>query len=192
MQRIALTVLTVMIGTGAVVGQTPAPTTNEDQSRTIEELRGMVNSLQHEVDDLKAASNDNWLTQKRAEEVRGLVQDVLADADTRASLLENGVTAGWDKGFFIGSADGNWRLNIGGQIQVRFVYNFQDNSPTDDNRSGFEIRRAKLILTGNVVDPSWTYDVQLNADQSPAMSSSRTRAGFRKTWATVGRFAGGR
>src|SRR5262249_33900762 len=95
-----------------------------------------------------------------------LVQDVLADADTRSSLLESGMTAGWDNGFFIASTDGNWRLNIGGQLQVRYVYNNQNNSPTDDNRSGFEVRRSKLILAGNVVHPTWKFEVQLAADHA--------------------------
>ena len=51
---------------------------------------------------------DNWMTEERAEEVRSLVRDVLADADTRASLLQSGMTAGYDDGFMIGSTDGNF------------------------------------------------------------------------------------
>src|SRR2546426_4285979 len=114
MQRFIVTVIaSALTGAGAAAGQS-AEANHGDQTGIIEELRNMVQNLQQQVDDLKSASNDNWLTQKRAEEIRSLVQDVLADADTRASLLESGVMAGWDKGFFIGSADGNWRLNIAG------------------------------------------------------------------------------
>src|SRR5436190_6072014 len=169
MQKTALTLMLATLGTGAASAQNQPPSSNEDQTSVIQELRGMVNSLQQQVDELKATSNDNWLTQKRAEEIRGLVQDVLADADTRASLLETGATGGWDKGFFIGSTDGNFRLNIGGQLQVRYVYDHRNDPPAsapDENRSGFEVRRAKLILKGNVLDPSWQYDVQLAADRN--------------------------
>lgn len=140
----------------------------------VKELRDLVNDLQSQVDQLKAQNDTNWLTERRAQEIRGLVQDVLADADTRASLLESGAVAGWDKGFFIASADGdppNFRLQIGGQIQIRYVYNIQDESPTDDNRSGFELRRSKLIFTGNVVDPSWKYELQLAADRATGVLS---------------------
>ncbi|MHC4142917.1 MAG: hypothetical protein ACYSUF_14005 [Planctomycetota bacterium] len=115
-------------------------------------LRGTVAELRTTVDQLQAG--DDWLTEQRAGEIRGLVQDVLADADTRASLMQDGMTAGWDKGFFLGSADGNFLLRLGGQIQVRYAASFQDKAPSgEDERYGFEVRRAKLKLKGHVVDP---------------------------------------
>jgi hypothetical protein len=125
-----------------------------------------VDDLQRQVDELKAAADDRWLTHQRADEIRGLVHDVLADADTRASLLQSGVTAGWDNGFFLGSADGNYLLRIGGQLQVRGVYNNQRNSPVDDERSGFEVRRAKALFSGHVFDPSWTFQLELDTSRS--------------------------
>jgi hypothetical protein len=129
-------------------------------------LRATVADLQRQVDALKAAADDRWLTQQRADEIRGLVHDVLADADTRASLLQSGATAGWDNGFFIGSADGNYLLKLGGALQVRGVYNNQDDSPSDEHRSGVEIRRTKLDFRGHVIDPSWQYYVEAEASRS--------------------------
>ena len=73
-------------------------------STEVQNLEAQVNALRAEVADLKG---DNWLNEARAEEVRTLVQDVLADSDTRASLLQSGMSAGYDNGFVIGSADGN-------------------------------------------------------------------------------------
>ncbi len=143
---------------------TPPSATAE--SAEIAQLREAVRDLQGQVDQLKAANDDQWLTQQRADEIRGVVRDVLADADTRASLLQSGATAGWDNGFFIGSADGNYLMRISGQLQVRYVYNHQNDSPTDDNVYGFEIRRAKLDLKGHVFDPSWQYDLELSASSS--------------------------
>jgi hypothetical protein len=47
------------------------------------------------------------------------------------------------------------------------VYNVQDeDSGNDPDRSGFEMRRMKLILKGNVFDPSWSYVVEFGADRS--------------------------
>ncbi|HVP74281.1 MAG TPA: hypothetical protein VMS30_11125, partial [Phycisphaerales bacterium] len=133
----------------------------------MDQLKSIVKDLQGQVDALRAENDEQWLTEARANEIRGLVQDVLADADTRASLLQTGSMAGYDKGFFVSSADGNYLLRIGGQLQVRYVYNLQDSDgATDDNRSGFEVRRAKLIMRGHVFDPSWTYDVQFAADRA--------------------------
>ena len=74
------------------------------------DLKAKLDSALARIDQLEAKQNDNWLTEHRADEIRGLVQDVLADADTRASLLAQGVTAGYDNGAVISSADGNWSL----------------------------------------------------------------------------------
>lgn len=169
MKKVAFTLTTLLAGTSAVFAQSAPGSGSDDQSRTIAELKGMVNNLQQQVDEMKAQNNNDWLTEQRAEEIKGLVQEVLADADTRASLLEGGVMAGYDKGFFIGSGDGNWMLRIGGQLQVRYVYNYRNDPPSsvpDQDRQGFELRRAKLIMKGNVVDPSWQFDVQIAADRN--------------------------
>src|SRR5262245_40298542 len=128
MHKLVVTTMSVLALSGAATAQDNGARPS-GESATVSELRSIVTALQQQVDELKAANDDNWLTEQRADEIRGLVQDVIADADTRASLLQSGVMAGWDKGFFISSADGNWRLNIGGQIQIRYVYNWQDNSP---------------------------------------------------------------
>jgi hypothetical protein len=129
----------------------------ESDDKTIAELRATVANLQTQVDQLKSQNDENWLTDQRAAEIRGLVQDVLADADTRASLLQDGAVAGYDKNFFIGDAAGNFLLKVAGQMQFRFVYNNQDEAGGDSNRYGFENRRTKLRFFGHVVDPSWQY-----------------------------------
>jgi len=77
--------------------------------------------LRGELSQIKAASGDQWLTEERSKEIRSIVQDVLADADTRASLQSSGATAGYDNGFFIASPDGNFKLVINGQLQVRYA-----------------------------------------------------------------------
>ncbi|MHC4992220.1 MAG: porin, partial [Planctomycetota bacterium] len=140
----------------------PAVVAGADETGDVDALRSEVASLRAELDALKS-QDEKWLTEKRSDEIRALVHDVLADADTRSSLLQDGMTAGWDKKFFLASADGNFRLNIEGQLQVRFVYNHQETasgSSTDGDRWGFENRRTKLKFSGHVVDPSWQYLVQ--------------------------------
>ena len=99
-----------------------------DLRREIESLKATVNSQAQaiktqagEIARMKAEEGQEWLTKERAQEIRGIVQDVLADADARTSLQADGATAGWDKGFFLASPDGNFRLKIGGQLQVRYA-----------------------------------------------------------------------
>jgi hypothetical protein len=132
------------------------PTEAQNYEARIAELEATVAQLKGE----------NWLTEQRAEEIRGVVQDVLADADTRASLLQAGMTAGYDNGFVLGSSDGNFSLKLNGQLQTRFIYNYQDNSPVDNDRWGFENTRTKLFFSGNVVNPDWMYYIEADFTES--------------------------
>ena len=80
-----------------------------------------INQLKAEIASLKAAQGDQWLTEQRAEQIRGVVQDVLADSSTRSSFQGAAATSGYDNGFFMSSADGNFKLKINALEQVRFV-----------------------------------------------------------------------
>jgi hypothetical protein len=99
----------------------------------------------------------------RREEVRSIVADAIADAGTRTSMLQSGMAAGHDGSFFLQSADGNFRLNLEGQLQVRFIASLQDNTADasgDDTVMGFENTLTRLGFSGHVVDPSWTYFIR--------------------------------
>ncbi|MHC4430171.1 MAG: coiled-coil domain-containing protein, partial [Planctomycetota bacterium] len=131
----------------------------------VEQMQADIAALQEEVARLRAENGEDWLTEQRASEIRAMVHDVLADADTRASTLQ-GMTAGWDDGFFLASADGNFRLNLHGQMQVRYVFNHADGSTSGDStRHGFENTRTKMWIDGNVVDPTWVYKVEVNFNE---------------------------
>jgi hypothetical protein len=120
-------------------------------------------NLQSELDRVQTTNNDNWLTEARAGEIRGIVTDVLADADTRASLLQSGMTSGYNGGFVVGSSDGNFRLKMNGLVQFRYVYNMRDANSTpgvDEHVAGFENTRTRLKFSGHVVNPAWTYYIQ--------------------------------
>lgn len=129
-----------------------------------DDLRARIAELEATVDQLMETQGDAWMTEQRAEEIRGIVEDVLADADTRASLLQGGVTAGYDNGALLSSADGNWLLRVNILMQNRWVWSITDTglANTDTNRSGFENTRTVFSLGGNVVSPDWFYKVRIN------------------------------
>lgn len=128
----------------------------------VQELRELVDALRSEVDVLRAEQKSDWMTEHRAEQIRELVQDVLADADTRASLQGSGVLAGYDGGFFIKSSDDSFKLKVGGQIQIRWDFNHRNGDASQEiNAYGFEIRRFKLKFSGHIFDSSWTYKMSL-------------------------------
>ncbi len=113
-----------------------------------------------------------------ADEIRAMVAEMMSDAETRTSLLQSGGTAGHDGSFFIASPDNTFRLEVGGQIQFRYVINTLDdedfpdpNNPgqtisNDDFTPGFQTRRTKLVFEGHVFDPDMFYKVQGAFDRS--------------------------
>jgi len=143
------------------------PTISDLLSR-IERLEDDKVRIQDELDALHATSGDHWLSEERARQVRLLVEDVLADADTRSSMLQDGSTAGWDGKFFLASPDGRFRLNFGGQIQARWVWSYHDQdftiaqSPGGKYRYGFENSRTKFVVDGHMFTQDLTYKVQMD------------------------------
>lgn len=101
-------------------------------------------------------------TATNADEVRATVAEMLADAETRSSLLSDG-DSGHDGKFFL-AGDG-YRLNIGGNTQFRYLANFRDDrAGQDDFESGFEMRYAQLHF-GGTINKDWIYHLQGNFDR---------------------------
>lgn len=166
-----------LVGTVSALG-------GDDTAQQIAELRAANAALAAKVTRLEqAAGNENWLTEERANEIRAIVGDVLADAQSRDSLQSSGMTGGWNKdqgGFFLASPSGDFKLNIKGQVQVRWAYNQRDNeglgaTASKESAWGFENRRTKLTFTGFVLDPSWTYEVKPVFNRAPARSRVAAR-----------------
>ncbi len=143
---------------GPQAESTPVTPNLADLLDRIERLEGDKVEMQDEIAELRAQTGDTWLTEERAEQVRLLVEDVLTDADTRSSLLQDGATAGGDGRFFLASADGRFRLNVGGQMQFRWIWNYHDQPPK--YVYGFENSRTKLVFSGHMFSRDLTYKIQ--------------------------------
>ena len=174
------------LGSGLLVGI--AGVVHADMTPGEASLREEVSALKAEMAQLKAQQDNSWLAERRAEEFKAMVRDVLSDADTRASLLENGMSAGHNgKHFYLASDDGGFLMEISGQIQMRYILSFQDDddddedgdlfesgvpsgnlvSPSvdDETEFGFEIRRAKVQFRGHIADPRLHYKVRFIANR---------------------------
>ncbi|MHC5113259.1 MAG: porin [Planctomycetota bacterium] len=142
------------------------------QSDDLEALRERLERLEEEnaelhtrIRDLEAKDSGQWLTDERAREIRMLVSDVLADADERASYLQDSTMAGWSDHFFLASPDGRFKLQLEGQLQFRWIYNYLDSDfgPTgqpDKHIQGFEMTRTRLTFRGHVFNRDMTYLVR--------------------------------
>jgi hypothetical protein len=178
----------------------PAPRSAADSDslaamqRQLDQLARENREQAEQIRLLRQENGEAWLTEQRAEQVRGIVRDVLADSSERASFRTDGAIAGFDRNFFISSADGNFRLNFEGQIQARFSYSNVPTSSLSDtpmrppapaivpssddqliNEYGWEIRRMQLNFFGNVIDPSVTYRVQLQYQRDYAVGGPPLR-----------------
>ena len=81
-----------------------AGSTNGDRSSS---MSTELSELQEELAPIRSAQGEAWLNDRRAEEVKALVRDVLGDAGSRASLAGMGLTAGHDgKKFFLRDGEG--------------------------------------------------------------------------------------
>ena len=126
-------------------------------SDTNADLQARLDAAEARISELSAATNANWLNDARADEIRGLVHDVLADADTRASLQGSGATAGYNGGFTVGSADGNWSMTINGLLQTR--WSNVDNDAVADETWGFTNERSWMNFSGTIAG-DYGYDVR--------------------------------
>ena len=147
----------------------------------LDAMREENRTMRSELNEMRAEQGDKWLTQQRAAEIRALIKDVVVDADMRTSLQGSGATSGYSNGFFIASADGNYRLELEFLAQARFTWNYQPGKnigtipalsttqiPTisgtgsAESQWNFENRRTAIEMGGHVMDPSWTYKARLN------------------------------
>ena len=170
----------ILIFAGSSFGQdagTSDASAIQEMARRLAEIEKQNGTLQTRVNELEAADADTWLTQERADQIRGVVTDVLADSETRASLQGSGMNAGWDDGFFLQSPDGRFRLEVGGMVQTRYMYSHirEGWPPNKDNgfpqrefaaeddvttRSGFDIPHARLDFKGHVFGPDTRFRIQ--------------------------------
>ncbi len=150
--------------------------TNADTLAELAHLRAVVDRQQQQINRLLGQSNTQWLAERRTEQVQDMVRALMADADSRASLLESGMTAGYGKHFFIASEDGAFLLNTSIKLQLRYIYNSatHDNVITeiDDDEFGFDFRRTEIAFSGHVFDPRLTYKVKLEASRSSGTVSA--------------------
>jgi len=126
---------------------------NEQLKKEVEQLRAAVKELQAQRVTPTFSARD----------VDATVDSVVHDADRRSQLLaqDTSFMAGWDNGFKIRSADGNFLLHPWFQFQFRNVTNYRQdakqNGQGDDFQNGFELRRMKFGFDGNVFSPDLTY-----------------------------------
>jgi ABC-type phosphate transport system ATPase subunit len=81
------------------------------------------------------------------------------DDATPAAPIAHGGNTGYDKGFFIKSDDGKFSLKIKSRVQP-YLAMTRSKTPAADWTGAFEVRRARLILEGNLHGDDLRYKIQ--------------------------------
>lgn len=141
-------------------------------SAEVAAMRAELAQVKAQLGELRTQESEAWLTERRAEEVKGLIHEVLSDASTRASFADGGALAGVDKKgkIFLKSADGKYKLNIAGQFQFRYLFVIND-SAADEIDEGFQVRRAKVKFGGQIGDPKFKYAINLTHSSTSGATS---------------------
>jgi hypothetical protein len=162
---------------GSLRASTTAPAATNVNSA---QLEAQITALQAKINQLQAQENQQSNDAFREAQISAVVKQVLSDAQFRSQYLDDSLQAGYNKGFFIQSADGDFKLNINGLLQFRYTYaqadrtnNFSQfhgkaqpattsttSNPLTGDTEGFGFRRARIYFSGNVFTPNLTYMVK--------------------------------
>jgi hypothetical protein len=128
---------------------------------TVQELKKQIAQLESRLETLEAkqaATN---------EDVARTVQEIVKDAEKRSVFLATNseITAGYDKGFFIRSSDGNFELRPGLLMQFRNITNVITGDD-DDIQNGFELRRLRPRIDGNAFTKDFIYSIVLDTPRN--------------------------
>jgi len=128
----------------------------------LEAQQAKIESLQAQLDVVEGDSTEA----ARVAEVRKVVRELMADAGFRESLYPDVQQVGYDKGFYIKSADETFLLKINGYFRVRWTgQNRQTDNPRvqgrqkQDDINGFEIEDLYMFFHGYIHDPKLTYKI---------------------------------
>ncbi len=117
-------------------------------------LQQKVDSLEKELAELKVRMQD-----RNAD-----LLDELVAREGLSQSADTGLTAGYDKHFFIKSADDEFRLNFGARLQFRHTYAQMDSAGTSNvDASRFELERTRLMFSGKAMK-NLSFLVQLDVD----------------------------
>jgi hypothetical protein len=180
-------------GTSATApsGTPQQPPSIDELLRRLDTLEDRNRELEQRVTSLTQEQGEAWIGEQRAAQVREIVGDVLADSQSRATLQDSGMTAGWNGNFFLASADGRFLLNIGGFTQSRFTFNrvrpgaYSFAPPAGNqfvfdrrgDRWGFGLPDVQLWADGHVFSKDFQYMVKARFYQQVATQFGKGNAG---------------
>lgn len=141
-------------------------------------LKAQIDLLQKQVAKIEAQ-------QAASEQVQATQAAVATDAARQSQLLDTqSFTAGYNNGFKIQSADGNFVLQPGLIFQFRNITNY-NHASDDDIQNGFEFRRLRPRIDGSIFTKDLTYSIVLDTGRNVGTVSlldAWAKYAFNKEW----------
>ncbi|NLE30505.1 MAG: hypothetical protein GX629_12645 [Phycisphaerae bacterium] len=147
----------------------PATAGESSDAATEDRLSKMERMLQKQNEELEilrkqlTIQDDNKLNKARSDEIREMVKEILADEEFRNQIYQPTLQAGYDKGFYIKSADDKFYMKIFGRSQFRYTGIERQNrnrnvvgNVRQHDTSGFDLTRLRLFFNGWM----WTKDLK--------------------------------
>ncbi len=126
-----------------------------------------LSTLQQQVAGVTQQGTDAARTELMKQQIR----EVLSEQEFRESLMPSTLQAGYDDGFFIRSSDDKFKMVFNGFLQFRWTHygTRKDNRYLvpgfrRSDRTGFDVSRARLIVSGHAYDEDLTYYIHLISD----------------------------
>ena len=152
-----------------------------------QELESQIESLKTRIVELETRQSDQSYQERNAELIREMVKEMSSRPNVMAQ--STGVTAGYDKRFFIKSSDDQFKLEFDTRIQFRHTYASSDEhnqsltreglpapggDGVDSSASAFEAERVRLYLSGHVLkDINYQIALSMGDDDSAAANNVR-------------------
>jgi hypothetical protein len=143
----------------------PAPATQPASQAAAQDLGSEIKTLRARLDQLEAQQKESdrkLLESQQKQEQQAAIDAVNKSTTRHDNLLDvGGFTSGYTNNrFTVQSDDGRFVLRPWYHLQIRDVtllrQDFKKNN-RDDLENGFEIRRMKIGLDGNMFTPDFTY-----------------------------------
>ena len=158
MRKTACILATAVSAAFVSFGRAEAPAATTD-STDISALKAQIDALQQQVQKVQDQ-------QAKQAEINATTAAVAADAAKQSLMLQTmPFTAGYNNGFKIQSADGNFVMQPGLIFQFRNITNY-NHSDDDDLQNGFEFRRLRPRIDGTAFSKDLRYSIVLDTNRN--------------------------
>ncbi len=157
----------------------------EDRMAKMEQL---LQKQDAEINNLRKqllAQDEGRLNKARSEEIREMVKEILSDEEFRNTIYQPTLQAGYDRGFYIKTADDNFYFKT--QLRSQFRYYGVDRQKENrkvfgnvhqDDINGFEFTRLRMYFTGWLWSKDLRYTVVLEASTANEKDNVTLKYGY--------------